>query len=25
MSQLWNSISYVQVVLKKSHIHSINS
>jgi hypothetical protein len=25
MSQLWNSISYVQVVLKKSHLHSINS
>jgi hypothetical protein len=25
MSQLWNSTSYVHVVLKKSHIHSINS
>jgi hypothetical protein len=25
MSQLWNSISYVNDVLKKSHIHSINS
>jgi hypothetical protein len=25
MSQLWNSISYVHVVLKKSHSHSINS
>jgi hypothetical protein len=24
MSQLWNSISYVHVVLKRSHIHSIN-
>jgi hypothetical protein len=25
MSQFWNSITYVHVVLKKSHIHSINS